>query len=322
MKNLTYIASFAIFMLAASAQGWSQQQGMFNMHWSNMMYMNPAYAGQSKQLNATLYHRQQWIGFKDAPITSALSFDAPIARTKISYGGEVYHDVAGPLRQTRLSGNLAYRTALDANGTYIALGLKFSSYMLGIDLTYLDSVNTADQTYFEDVRGLVQPNVGAGVMFYGEKYFIGLSSPNMHKMRFKKESNNGTNSFNASVPVHYLSGGFSDMYSQRMRFKVNGFLRASQGAPVSFGLNAELIYYDTSRFRGKKDRFSVGTGYNFRERFYAYTNVRITNEIVVGYAAAIPANWLIHHNAGSHELMIQVRIPGANYRNRSGAFTF
>ncbi|NJM93835.1 MAG: type IX secretion system membrane protein PorP/SprF, partial [Cytophagales bacterium] len=35
--------------------------------------INPAYAGNQKQLHATVLHRNQWIGFNGAPITNSVN---------------------------------------------------------------------------------------------------------------------------------------------------------------------------------------------------------------------------------------------------------
>ena len=62
----------------------SQQVPQFSQNMFNKLANNPAIAGSSESINATVLHRSQWMGFDGAPTTLNLSVDAPF---EILHGG-------------------------------------------------------------------------------------------------------------------------------------------------------------------------------------------------------------------------------------------
>uniref|UniRef100_UPI00404A7A54 type IX secretion system membrane protein PorP/SprF n=1 Tax=Flavobacterium sp. TaxID=239 RepID=UPI00404A7A54 len=83
MKNkIIYIilASASIF----SAQ--AQQEAHFTQFADNQLFVNPAYAGSNEILNATVLHRQQWVGFTGAPQTSTFSMHSPLSYESVGLG--------------------------------------------------------------------------------------------------------------------------------------------------------------------------------------------------------------------------------------------
>lgn len=60
----------------------SQLQPLLDQHYLNGLAINPAYSGSQEALNAGVFYRAQWWGFKGAIRTTTLSAHAPIRNKK------------------------------------------------------------------------------------------------------------------------------------------------------------------------------------------------------------------------------------------------
>ncbi len=52
----------------------------------NALVINPAFAGCSDALSATVSYRNQWVGFQDAPKSYLLSVHTPIENDRMGLG--------------------------------------------------------------------------------------------------------------------------------------------------------------------------------------------------------------------------------------------
>jgi type IX secretion system PorP/SprF family membrane protein len=69
---------------------------------------NPAALSPDNSMKIDLFARQQWIGFKGAPLNGLLSVQSGIEEKNLSAGAFLYFDNTGPLSKKGLTGNFAY----------------------------------------------------------------------------------------------------------------------------------------------------------------------------------------------------------------------
>ena len=120
------ICSFITFCASA------QQDPQYTQYMYNTMAINPAYAGSTGTLEATLLHRSQWVGISGAPETQSFSAHTPLRNEKIGLGLSVVNDKIGPSSELYLDGNFSYSLPLGYEKR-LAFGLKAGFRMLDID---------------------------------------------------------------------------------------------------------------------------------------------------------------------------------------------
>ena len=89
------ITILLIAFLLSLGTVFSQQDEQSSMYMFNPLHFNPAYAGTRGALNATLIHRQQWVGFEGAPMSQFFSLHAPLAGRSLGAGLNISNDKAG-----------------------------------------------------------------------------------------------------------------------------------------------------------------------------------------------------------------------------------
>src|SRR5690606_31585334 len=92
-------------------------------------------------------------------------------------------------------------------------------------------------------------NVGSGVFYYTDKYYIAFSMPNMLKAKYLDY--NGTNY--GSEELHYfLTGGYVFDLSQSVKFKPFAMLKSSLDVDPSLDVSANFLF---------NERFEIGGTY-------------------------------------------------------------
>ncbi|UTW64446.1 type IX secretion system membrane protein PorP/SprF [bacterium SCSIO 12741] len=74
MKNLLISTLTVLFGFTASAQ----QEPQFTQNFANQLFVNPAYAGATGSICATMAYRNQWIGFEGSPKDMLFTLHAPL----------------------------------------------------------------------------------------------------------------------------------------------------------------------------------------------------------------------------------------------------
>jgi len=105
MKNLLYTLLFVIFGCVVYGQQLTHTTPLqqLNHIW------NPAFTAPNTNLDASIYYRRQWLGFKDAPQTAIASVMYPFVDMNMSAGGQIIVDQTGPISKTGVQLNYAYK---------------------------------------------------------------------------------------------------------------------------------------------------------------------------------------------------------------------
>ncbi len=297
IKNKLILALVLLFSMQNCL---AQQESSNSQFMMNKLYLNPGYAGYKEVKNITLIHRNQWVGFKGAPMTTSLAYDSPLKNTALAVGGNLRFDKIGPITQTGIYGSFAIRNRL-SNSATISWGLSGSLDMLQVKLT--DLVLTSDfygkpedAAFMYNVKGRLLPNVGFGAYYTKGEHFIGLSCPKMLRPKLNKEVTPQISSLSGKYePTIYIMGGKQFKISKDFEMQGSVLVRAVWNAPMSIGLFANTIIYK---------EFNVGLNYNLRESIGLMCQWQINTETKVGYSFDVSTNQMIRANWGSHELAL------------------
>jgi type IX secretion system PorP/SprF family membrane protein len=299
MKRIQLFLVILVLIITSSIASFGQQDPQYTHYMYNMNVVNPAYAGSRETLSVGLLGRTQWVGIDGAPQTVTANVHAPVGRN-LGVGLSIIADKIGPVQEQNVYADVSYTIDTSEEGR-LAFGLKGGFTFLDIDLINLllpDGTRgtelAADGMFNENGKETL-PNVGAGVYYYTDKFYIGASVPNILETdHFEKD--NGRVS-KATEKMHgFLTAGYIFEISDNVDFKPSTMLKAVSGSPLSVDLTGNFLI---------NDRFELGLGYRFDDSINGLVSFLVTDDLRVGYSYDYTLSNLGEYNSGSHEIFLQ-----------------
>jgi|SRR5690554_3312655 len=283
---------FSIFVLVAVLlfqEAQAQQDPQYTQYMYNMNVVNPAYAGSKESLSLTALYRNQWSGIDENPVTFTFSAHSPIGE-KVGLGLSAIKDELGPVNETNVFADFSYTLQLGAT-VKLALGIKAGVTFHDVGLTDLELQDPNDPFFSENINN-TYPNIGAGAFLYGEKFYIGLSVPNMLNSVHLDE--NGLK-YGSETNHYFATAGYVFQVSDNFKLKPSVMVKSAFDAPVSFDGNLNALFYD---------RFELGASYRLDDSFSGLVGFQITPNIRLGYAYDHVTSDLKGVGPASHEVIL------------------
>lgn len=287
MKRHLYTTLILLFYCTIS---FGQQQVMFTQYMFNGLAINPAYAGIHEGLSASIMWREQWVGFDGAPSTQTLAIHSPMSQSSASFGGLVIRDKIGVTEQIGVQGSAAYRIFIDKD-TRLSFGLQAS--MSNFRADYIDGSSGADPTLNNSNLNVFKPNVGFGLLYHSDRYYVGLSIPHLLNQTFDQSNENSE----AQLVRHYfLTAGYVFILNPDFKLKPNLLVKSVSGAPIQLDINLNLLI---------KDVVWIGASYRSFDSIDLLMQLQLTPRLQLGYAYDISTSSELRSvNSGSHEIML------------------
>jgi type IX secretion system PorP/SprF family membrane protein len=270
MKKLYFIAILALTVLTEVQ---AQQDPNYTQYMYNMSVINPAYAGSKENLSGGLLYRSQWVGIEGAPNTGTFFLHSPVGKN-VGLGLSVISDKIGPVQENNIYADFSY--TLNMGGEHrLAFGLKAGATMHKVDFaTIYPTLPTPSplDPFSGSNPNATFLNVGSGVFYYTQKYYVAFSVPNMLKAKYLDFS--GTK-YGTEVLHYFLTGGYVFDLNPNLKFKPFAMVKSSLNAPTSLDVSTNFLI---------NDRFEVGATYRLEDSFGAMVNFAITPSLKVGYA--------------------------------------
>ena len=269
----------------------AQQLPQFTQYMFNTISVNPAYAGSREALSIVGLHRSQWVGFDGGPTTQTLSIHTPLRNDRIGLGLSFIKDDLGPENFSYLYTDFSYAIPTGQNGK-LAFGIKggFTQYSLDPDFRASES---NDQLIY-GIEDRWSPNIGLGVYWTTNRWYLGLSTP-----RVLKTDRNREQGYEALERLsYYFTGGYVFDLSQNLKFKPSYLIKATNGAPLSYDLTANFLF---------NEKFWLGASYRINESAGAiggFADFQISRQLRIGYAYEKPISDISRYSNGTHELML------------------
>ncbi len=286
----------ATLAIALSIMTRAQQDPMYTMYMWNTMSVNPGYAGSADLFTITGLAREQWVGLDGAPSTQTLTLHTPLSNNAIGIGLSAVHDEVGPVNNTLLFGDFAYRIRVTKNAR-LAFGLKAGVDLLQADLTGVPGTDIGDPLFQQNVSSSAKPNFGFGLYYWSNRGYVGISAPKlMQHTRLGVDGANGTVNAITQKRHLFLIGGYVFSLSPAVKFRPSFLLKAVDGAPLSIDLTANFLLME---------RLWLGAAYRNEDSMAGIIAYNITEQLRAGYAYDLTLSPLRRVQGGSHELMLQ-----------------
>jgi type IX secretion system PorP/SprF family membrane protein len=270
MKKIYFIA---ILALSVFTDVQAQQDPNYTQYMYNMSVINPAYAGSKENLSGGLLYRSQWVGIEGAPNTGTFFLHSPVGKN-VGLGLSVVSDKIGPVQENNVYADFSY--TLNLGGEHrLAFGLKAGATMHKVDFNtiYPTLPNQSPLDPFSSGNpNATFLNVGTGVFYYTQKYYVAFSVPNMLKAKYLDFD--GTK-YGSEAMHYFLTGGYVFDVNPNLKFKPFAMVKSSLNAPTSFDVSTNFLLYD---------RLELGATYRLEDSFGAMVNFAITPSLKIGYA--------------------------------------
>ncbi len=277
-----------------SLQGYTQQDPQYTQYMYNMSVLNPAYATDNPDvINFGALYRAQWVGSEGGPTTGTFFAHSPIAK-KVEMGFSLIHDQIGDVvKQTNAFVDFAYVLKLNEKQK-LSFGIKAGATFFSTNFNgFVYSDELPDPAFAENLSR-VFPNVGVGTFYFGENYYLGLSSPNLLRTKHL-ESENGIIATGVEEIHYFFTGGYVFNLNDNLKFKPAFMSKVVTGAPMSLDLTGNFLINNV---------FEIGAGYRWDDSVSGLVNFKVSPSVRIGYAYDYTTSNLGRFNSGSHEIMI------------------
>jgi type IX secretion system PorP/SprF family membrane protein len=321
LKNL--YAGIASLMIMGGA--YSQQLPQYSQYLRNQFMVNPAAAGVYDFVDITLSGRAQWLGFKNAPLTSYMSICAPLGkREKLRYNPPIAIS-SGPIRNPEINvGKLKHALGaqvladqygafqrMNAAGTY-ALHLPISkNYNLSFGARVGISNNSflqdkaivanvaKDQTYTDYIAGSMNKyvlEIGSGLYLYSKKAFFGISADNLS--RDMVTFGNGTVNFETKMHFN-ATAGYKIMLNDNFSVTPAILAKYMDPAPVCIEGSVQFEYMEWIWFGGS---------YRNKDAFIGMVGLNLSKKFKFGYSYDFSVTRFNSYSSGGHEVVLGIML--------------
>lgn len=292
MKHTLKTFAFTVLVLSSMAIK-AQQQPNFLFFEQNMSLFNPAYTGSEGSL-AGLQYRSAWSGIEDAPRAASFIYHTK-EKNKASWGISYLTDRVYIENQGIVAVDYSYKLTLVGN-TNLFLGIKAGVVYNNLDATGLDRITQESNANLNSIQNYMNPLVGVGLLLKGEKYFIGLSTPNMLNSKRYKEAE-GISTTATDKPHLYSTAGFHLKLNNTITLSPSMLYRMVADAPnqltaiakltlkerLSLGVGVSNNDYISTMLQVKMNQIDLGFGYEIGQRTSSTALRANTSEIMLRY---------------------------------------
>jgi type IX secretion system PorP/SprF family membrane protein len=295
-KILKY--SILFFILISGLKAFAQQDPQFTQYMYNMSVLNPAYAtDDSSVINLGLLYRTQWIGSVGGPTTGSL-FAHSTLTDRLEGGISIVHDEIGDVvKQTNAFADIAYVLPLN-DVSKLSFGIKAGLTFFSTDFNgFVYSDPLPDPAFAENLSRTF-PNIGAGLFYFTDTYYLGFSAPNLLESKHLNEDSGIVSQGSENIHL-FFTGGYVFNLNDNLKLKPAFMAKHVAGSPWAVDLTANVLI---------NDKVEIGTAYRFDDSLSGLINLSLTPTLKVGYAYDYTVSNLGKFNSGSHEIFLLFNI--------------
>ncbi len=293
MKSYACLLLFLASIWGAQAQ----QDPQYTQYMYNMSIINPAYATDDLGVvNLGALYRSQWAGTVGAPNTFSFYAHTPF-NERVELGISFLTDEIGEgaVKESNIYGDFAYVLPMSDNAK-LSLGIKAGVTLFETVFNdfQLESGDFSTDPAFGDGVNRAFPNVGVGAFYFTDRYYVGLSAPNLLSTKHL-ENESGVQRLGSEEIHFFLTGGYVYEFSEDLKLKPSVLVRAVGNAPLMVDVSANVLF---------NKRFEGGISYRLDDAISGMFNFKLTPELRIGYAYDHTLSNLGNFNSGSHEVFV------------------
>lgn len=292
-----------VMLFGSQRKACAQQDPVYTQYLTNMLSIQPAYAGITGVLTISALSRAQWVGWEGAPNSNTLIVHFPMYSSNVGLGLSVVNDRWGPILQNGMYADYSYRVML-RNRQYLAFGFKFGVSTYHARFTDLIINDQIDPSFAQNVDFKILPNAGMGFLWHSDIFFLGFSVPKFFKNNIMDDSDQRVY---REVIHFYGMGGYVFTLSENVKFKPTILFRWSEQTPSYADFGANVLFYD---------KFWFGGTYRFRNSYALSFQYNVNSQLRFGYSFDMTTFHENMINSGTHEFTINYEFQSTRRRSR------
>ncbi len=305
MKKIRKIIVTGLLSIVCT-MGYTQQDAQYTQYMYNTISVNPAYAGSRGVMSIMGLHRSQWVGLEGAPRSQTLTLNTPIGNNeRVGLGLSIVNDEIGPTDETYFDIDFSYTIPTSETGR-LSFGLKAGAHLLNINLQELSQFNQNDALFETNIDNKFSPQVGIGVYYHTNRFYFGLSAPNLLETNHFDESTTVSGSDAVSflaeerINYYFIAGHVFDIGSD-LKFKPAVLSKVVFGAPLQVDVSANFLMYE---------RLTLGVAYRWSAAVTGQLGFQISDSMMIGFAYDRETTELgrSQFNDGSYEVMLRFEL--------------
>jgi type IX secretion system PorP/SprF family membrane protein len=289
--RILYITTFLFFI---GNIAFAQHDRLYTMFVFNKLQYNPAYAGNAGALNIGAHYRHQWQGFEGAPKTVTAFAHTPLDKDRGGLGLSIISDEIGLLNSTYTKLDYAYRIAFK-NETKLSVGLTGEIDFTRFDWSKADLIDNFDAVIPFGQASNTSFNVGTGIYFEGNKFYVGYSMPRLLRNAITSEAYKGFGEINGFRP-HYLMGGLIFKAGPKVHIRPSLLMTYIANAPFELDFNLSVLFLES---------FWIGGSYRLGESADAFVQFPVSKQLKVAVGLDYSLSEINTFTRGSFEVMVE-----------------
>jgi len=283
---MKYILAISLLIISC-INALAQSEATYSQYMFNGLAINPAYAGSHNSLDLSVLSRFQSVGLEGAPRTQTFTGHTGIMDKKIGLGFLVINDEIGVTQQTGFY--LSYAYHIRFAGSTLSLGLQGGGTMVDARYSQLLIRQPNDPILGDDVKGF-KPNFGAGIYYYSDHFYAGISAPQLIDAGEKNIT---------QLQPFIVTSGIVFTLNPALKLKPNILFRVVDQNPVEFNYNMNLLIHEV---------LWIGVSYRPSNTANVILELQLTEKLRFGYAYDFGMNDLSKATSGSHEFMLNFQL--------------
>ena len=292
-KNIVLIL---ILGFVFSFKAYSQWDTQISQYWKQKTFFNPSFAAETDTLQASILHRQQWVGVTHAPKTFIVTADMPLTFLGRKHGVGIIgtRESIGLYSNSSIAAMYAYKKRWKKNvlniGVQLGLvNIDFDASKIHIPDEQKDEIEVptsgADASKFDG---------NIGISWVNPKYYIGISSTHITQPEFELDD-----IVTNIARAYYFTAGYNIKFKNPIYELQPSVLIKSDKVVTQYDFTARLVY--NKLFNGgltwrKGDGLVFLLGANFMG-------------FDAGYAFDYSSSDIAKRGNGTHEFFLRYTIP-------------
>jgi type IX secretion system PorP/SprF family membrane protein len=297
---------FTLIALFCTTFAFAQQDPQFSQYMFNKLSFNPAVAGSKDAICLGALYRNQWVDFDGAPKTGVFNVDAPIGQI-FALGASILVDEIGFDKTLDAKLALAARPRIGAGRLGIGVSLGFLQKSIDGDWRFNEANDPMIPLQKESAS--VVPDVGAGLYYYTNKFYLGVSATHLTGAELEYDN------INTTLTRHYYGTvGYSFELSPSWDLRPSVLVKSDE-VEMQVDINATAVY---------NNRFWGGVSYRLEDAIVGMVGFNITNDLRFGYSYDFTTSEISNFSSGTHEVTLgycfTIKRTPTYYMNRNVRF--
>jgi type IX secretion system PorP/SprF family membrane protein len=309
---IIFIFPFSVLLkgqTTTDSKGISLGYPVYSQYLQNGLLVNPAFAGARGALSGFLSYRMQWMGIADAPVFQTISLHTPMKNDRVGLGIMAQFMQYGVTRSKSIYASYSYNIKLGEGK--LAFGLRGGVDFSNTDYTGISLTDPGDPV-FEENGKYILPNIGAGVYYYTNKLFAGISIPQF--LSYQKTGTNG-------VQAYHSFNNYDLMLTAGGLITISDFLKFKPSVLLDYSLDEaeKLKQFDINGNFILGDLLWLGASWRTTEDVaVGIIQLQLNQQLMLGFSYDYPVGNMSSFSSGSVEFILRYefgsRISAANTR--------